>query len=227
MLKWKQKTPAVQKCLVCLCLATVVFFALLSALPVSADLALYDRMVRLHVLANSDSAEDQELKLQVRDAVLAVVAEETAACENIGEINAALAAAAPRIEAAARRVIAQTGHDYPVCLTLTDEYYPTRSYEGFSLPAGNYRSLRVLIGEAAGHNWWCVLFPPLCVNMATVSTEGIQATICDSQTVGETLTAVGFTPDEIRVLTGDDDPHYVLRFRLLELLGEFGHRLFG
>ena len=88
---------------------------------------------------------------------------------------------------------------------LGQESYPTREYERLAFPAGEYLSLRVMIGEAEGQNWWCVLFPPLCLHTAV--------------TPEEEMISVGFTPDQIKVLTDSDTPKYRLRFKLLELLG--------
>lgn len=203
----KQSATRPQKGIVAFCIIFLLLHLILTMLPVSADYEVYDRLVRLHILANSDTEEDQALKLEVRDAVLIMMEEITAGCADAEEAAAAIEAAIPAIRARAEQTLRACGSALPVTVTVTEEYYPTRSYEGFALPAGNYRSVRILLGEAQGHNWWCVLFPPLCVNTASVPVS---------------MEQTGFSPDQIRILTGDEAPRYVLRFRILELFGELG-----
>ena len=108
------------------------------------------------------------------------------------------------LAAAGRAVVEEQGYDYPVTAQLTDCWFPTKEYEGFALPAGNYTALRVTIGEGKGQNWWCVAFPPLCLGAA-------------SETVEQALEAGYFTPDQGALVTGEG---YVLKFKALELLGE-------
>ena len=167
---------------------------------------LADSVIRLHVIANSDSEADQALKLAVRDRVLeqaeglypqeATLAEAQAALE--GQLNA--------LAAAGREVVEERGYDYPVAAQLTDCWFPTKEYEGFALPAGNYTALRVTIGEGRGQNWWCVAFPPLCLGAA-------------SETVDQAAQAGLFTPGQAALVTQDGEG-YVLKFKAMELLGE-------
>ena len=118
---------------------------------------LSDSLVRLHVIAASDSAADQAEKLRVRDAVLSYLAPKLEAAESISDARAILRAEQAGIRKAARSVTRQN-----VTVTFTREHYPTRDYGSFALPAGTYPSLRVILGSGQGHNWWCVVFPPLC-----------------------------------------------------------------
>jgi stage II sporulation protein R len=122
-----------------------------------------DNVLRLHILANSDSEEDQALKLLVRDAILA----ETAGIfENAGGKEEAVKAAkmaVPEIERIARKVIDEQGYDYSVSAEITTMEFDTRVYGDITMPAGEYEAIRVTIGEAEGKNWWCVMFPPLCI----------------------------------------------------------------
>ena len=113
-------------------------------------------------------------------------------------LDNAISTVGPAVESAARKAAA--GRD--VTVTLSEEYYPTRDYDGFSLPAGRYTSLRVVLGEGEGHNWWCVVYPPLCVTAAEANQQAI-----------ETLSA-----DTAQIITESDG--YVLKFKLLELWGE-------
>ena len=155
-----------QKILV-LCCVLVLCLAICNILPIHGEEKIYESVVRLHVLANSDSEEDQTLKLKVRDAILSYVSPlvidsqcKEAAIEILqGELE--------NIEKEAKRIVVEQGYEYNVEVTLTLEDYPTRNYEAMSFPSGEYVSLRVLIGEAEGQNWWCVLFPPLCLSAAS------------------------------------------------------------
>lgn len=119
-------------------------------------------VIRLHVVANSDSDADQALKRAVRDAILAEVTPLFTADTTAAGAEAEVARSLPAIEAAAARVVAAAGKDYAVSATVGDFDFPGRSYGTIYLPAGRYRALRVLIGAAQGANWWCVLFPPVC-----------------------------------------------------------------
>ncbi len=125
-----------------------------------------DRVVRLHVLANSDSEEDQALKLAVRDAVLQAGSGLLDGAADRAGAEARLQESLPVLEQAAHETLAAQGCGDPVRVELTTCYFPTRTYGEWTLPAGNYRAVRVVIGEGQGHNWWCVLFPPLCLPAA-------------------------------------------------------------
>ena len=162
-----------------------------------------DRVLRLHVLAHSDRAEDQELKLKVRDAVLqeakAILPEST----SVEQAEKTLGKNLDRLAAAGAAVVAREGYDYPVSAELKDTWFPTKEYEDFSLPAGEYRALRIVIGDGGGQNWWCVVFPPLC--LASVS-----------ETAAETALKAGMTEQQVALLTGESEG-YVIKFKVLEL----------
>ena len=162
---------------------------------------LADKVVRLHVLANSDSEEDQALKLQVRDAVLDRAEELLAQTSSRAEAEGKLRGQLLEFERLAEAVVREVGYDYEVTAELTDTEFPTREYEDFTLPAGEYLALRILIGEAAGRNWWCVVFPPLC----TAASADVPASAL----------AAGFTEDEVRLIT-EEDRGYVLKFKAVE-----------
>lgn len=168
--------------------------------------ALAERVIRLHVIANSDSQEDQELKLAVRDRVLAQVQELYPEGAGLEEVKEALEGHLNLLAAAGRQAVEEAGRDQPVTAQLTDCWFPTKEYGGFALPAGNYTALRVTIGEGKGQNWWCVAFPPLCLGAA-------------SETVDQALEAGHFTPGQGALVTGDGEG-YVLKFKAMELLGE-------
>lgn len=164
--------------------------------------ALADRVVRLHILANSDSDEDQALKLQVRDRVLDRAAEILEASEDRAAAERALRAALPELESLAADEIARCGYDYPVTAELADTAFPTREYDGFALPAGRYLALRLVIGAGEGHNWWCVVFPPLCTAV--------------SSDLAQTAMAAGLTEDDVQLIT-ESENGYVLKFKSIEL----------
>ena len=155
-----------------------------------------DSLIRLHVLAVSDEAEEQEIKLRVRDAVLDCLRPKLEQAADQASARELLRSSLDEIQSAA--LSASEGRE--VSVTLTRERYPTRTYGTFSLPAGEYDSLRVILGAGEGHNWWCVVFPPLCLEAG--SCEELE------EAVGE---------DCYQILTADG--HTALRFRLLEIWG--------
>ena len=138
---------------------------------------LAQEVLRFHVLANSDSDGDQELKLEVRDAVLAYMDENMPKAESAEDTERWARAHIDEIEEVGRAVVAGAGADYPVSAAVTTCWFPDKSYGDITFPAGNYEALRIEIGAAEGHNWWCVLYPGLCfmdtVN-AVVPDEGKQ-----------------------------------------------------
>lgn len=125
-----------------------------------------ERVVRLHVLANSDSGEDQALKLKVRDAILAASADWQDTAHTADEALALAQERLPTLQAVAQEVVAAEGYAYPVQVEVCRAYFTTRQYETVTLPAGTYDAVRVIIGEGKGQNWWCVMYPPLCVGAA-------------------------------------------------------------
>lgn len=172
--------------------------------------ALADRVVRLHILANSDSEEDQALKLQVRDRVLDRAAEILTESADRAAAEHALRAALPELESLAADEIALRGYDYPVTAELADTAFPTREYDGFALPAGRYLALRLVIGAGEGHNWWCVVFPPLCTAV--------------SSDLAQTAMAAGLTEDDVKLIT-ESESGYVLKFKSIELWESLRARL--
>ena len=204
--------------------AILAFFFLicatvLSVLPVHGEAEIYDSVIRLHILANSDSEADQQNKLAVRDALLPIAAEELSDCATRAEAAARIESLMPRLEAVAEETLEKLGAPAPVTVTLGQESYPTRAYEGFCFPSGEYLSLRVLIGEAEGQNWWCVLFPSLCLSVANGGRN---------EEIEEAFISVGLTPEQYRIITeSDENTAYKLRFKLLEVLEKWRAELTG
>ena len=190
----------------------VLLVAMMAAsfLPVHGEEEIYDTVVRLHVLANSDTEEDQALKLKVRDAVLEAAAPYLEGCTTQAEAIEALNAHLSDLESAAAETIAAEGYAYPVTVLLGEEDYPTRTYESCAFPAGTYVSLRVCIGDAEGQNWWCCLFPPLCLSAATAKTDNEDAFI-----------QVGLTKDQYGIITETGKTKYKVRFKILEVIQDW------
>ena len=151
-----------------LSLATALVFSVLLSIS-GFDAKCHEiekEVLRLHIIANSDSSEDQALKLKVRDRVLQLESDLCQNAESKAQAMEIVNEHIEEIESVAKRVVADNGYDYSVKATLTNCYFPTRDYESFTLPAGNYDALRITIGEAKGKNWWCVLFPEICLGTA-------------------------------------------------------------
>ncbi len=163
-------------------------------------------VVRLHILANSDSQEDQQLKLKVRDTVVNTAAnlfdEASDASEALEQVQAKL----PEIEAAAQQRVYDEGYDYKVHAQLCNMYFTTRRYDTVTLPAGQYNAVRITIGSGKGHNWWCVIFPPLCVSAST-----------DASKLDDVL-----EPEQKNIVT--DEPHYEIRFKVVEIIQSIGQK---
>ncbi|MDL2232621.1 stage II sporulation protein R [Ruminococcaceae bacterium OttesenSCG-928-L11] len=168
-----------------------------------------ENVVRLHVLANSDSDADQALKYKVRDALLAHSPELFGQSTSKEEAERELAAHLPELERIARETLAANGCAYPVEAKLVNMYFETRQYEDFTVPAGRYDAIRIVIGEGKGQNWWCVMFPPMCVPAAT-----------DKDSMAE-------NPVEQQLCELGSQPVYKPRFAIVELLESAREALVG
>lgn len=172
---------------------------------------LEDSLIRLHVVASSDSQEDQAVKLQVRDAVVSCVEAALSKVKTIDEAKAWLQENLPEIQQAANQVLKKLGLDYEASVTLAPEPFPKRDYDTFSLPSGVYESLRVTLGEGQGQNWWCVVFPQLCLPAAGEDTDSVAA-------------GAGFSEALTGAVTGKEGYH--LRFYFLDVLGKLENFFF-
>ncbi len=179
-------------------------------LPVHGEEEIYDKVVRLHVLANSDSEEDQAVKLAVRDAILGVTVPLLQNCETKEEAILLLEENQALLSQTAQAVLCEQGFDDTVSIEMGLEKYPTRTYDNLCFPAGEYISMRVSLGKGNGQNWWCCLFPPLCLGAATVNEKSAE----------DACISVGFTPTQYKIITESDKPVYRARFKILELLGQ-------
>ena len=191
-----------------LSVACIAIFIFLGLMPVHGEAEIYDNVIRLHVLANSDSEEDQELKLKVRDVILKEVSESCADLSDIDEAKKRITNEIPNIEAVAERHIRELGYNYDVSIDFDQEIYATKVYEDFSFPAGKYLSFQVKIGAAEGKNWWCVLFPPMCLSTAVESKKDAEAALVD----------IGFSGEQYKIITDNDNAKYNVRFKILETI---------
>ena len=173
----------------------LVITLLISMMPTDAEANIYEDTIRLHILANSDSGEDQELKIAVRDGLLSKYGEKLRMAGSFQAAESLVLEMIPEIEAYAKTIISKNGYSYNVRATVSREWYETRDYEGFSLPCGYYTSLRILIGEGEGKNWWCVMYPPMCLGASTA--KG------------------GYTSEEEALISKSG---YVVKSKLLELV---------
>lgn len=172
---------------------------------------LNENLIRLHVVANSDSREDQNVKLQVRDAVNDSLREELQNLKDVEQAKAYLAENLPKIQEVANEALKKAGVSQEAVATLCRETFDTRYYDTFTLPAGVYEALRITIGEGQGHNWWCVAFPTLCI---PATTEGF----------ADTAAGAGFPDSLTGALTGEGE--YEVRFFLLDVLGRVENYFF-
>ena len=184
-------------------LLAFVFSVLLSITALNTECAeIRSSVLRLHVLANSDSEQDQALKLKVRDRLLKVSEDLYSHAETKEEAVRETNANLTLLQKEAQKVVASNGFDYPVSVALENTYFTTRSYGDITLPAGNYQALRVVIGEGEGHNWWCVMFPPLCISAASE----------DEVQLSDVLSA-----EQMELVESDG---YEVRFKCVELYEE-------
>lgn len=183
-------------------LTMLIVTMVIGVLPTDAEGEIYDDTLRLHILANSDTSEDQALKLEIRDRILRKYGALLKMGNSIAEAKESVELLLPEIESDAKLWISELGYDYDVNATLSVEWYETREYKNFTLPAGYYSSLRVIIGEGAGQNWWCVMYPPLCMEMASESAPPDDGVI-------------EYSKEEIELITAGK---YQVKFKILEEL---------
>ncbi len=175
---------------------------LVCALAKEEQSDIADKLIRLHIIAHSDSGDDQALKLRVRDEVLKSVESLTSDCATKEEAREVIKHNLATFEDIANQICEESGVSYRAAAALERTSFPTKNYESFSLPAGSYEALRIKLGNASGENWWCVLFPPLCVSAAEAESA---------------LDESGLSENEIRFVTSDK-PKYQLQFKILEIL---------
>ena len=189
-----------------LCMAVLFAVCLFSVSSFAGECRNIRREVlRLHVVADSDSETDQKLKLLVRDEVLKKGGELFYGSVTADEAERVIIPRTDELKAAAENVLRQNGCDNSVEITVGEEYFATRCYENFTMPAGVYTAVRVNIGSAQGQNWWCVMFPPLCLPAASADADAF------------------FTEGEMKVISSS--PEYEPRFKIVEIIEKIKSKL--
>lgn len=203
-------------------IAFFFIFGLLMSIYINTDMELSDvpdKIIRLHVVANSDSTEDQQLKLQVRDKVIGRMNARFEGIKDISEVKSIIEGSLGEIEDVARETIEDNGKPYDVKAAFTTLDFPTKAYGNLTLPAGTYQALNIVIGNGKGKNWWCVMFPPLCfIDVA----HGVVPEKTTSQ-LKKTL-----TNEEYSILVssgGSGEIPVKLRFKILELAKTMNQKL--
>ena len=183
---------------------TIIICAVCVSYSADVQNDLAQSVVRLHILANSDSCEDQMLKLAVRDRILSDGRELFKDAASKEETEKILCGNIDFLTAAAKDEIEKNGYSYDVRIDIGKYEFPMKKYDGFAFPAGEYDAVRVEIGEAKGHNWWCVMFPPLCFVDASVGEESAQ------------LLRQSLTDEEMDIITSDADVD--IRFKVVDFV---------
>jgi len=184
------------------CIALVISMALSMFSFAKTSEEIREDVLRLHIIANSDSEADQNLKLMVRDKILSDGVEIFDGSVNIENAVSKIEPELDNIKNVAEKYIKEQDFDYSVKVTLSREYFTTRTYDTVTLPAGRYLALRIVIGEGKGHNWWCVMFPPMCLPAADKKEE-----------ISDVL-----NKNEVKLV--ENNPKYDIRFKVVELYEE-------
>lgn len=183
-----------------------------------------DKIIRFHVIANSDTTEDQALKLKVRDEVLNYISPKLKDSKDIQESRKILEENNEVIKEIARKVIKENGYKYEVVTMLSHENFPVKSYANITLPQGNYEAYRIIIGSGEGHNWWCVMFPPLCFTDITRGEVAYKETEKEMKQV--------LTSEEYKLVNNSetntiDDEKVVVKFKVAEVTKELYKKIQG
>ena len=201
----KKKYLKITACIIISVLSALTFTysVFLQDMQESFDKELYSNVIRLHILAQSDSASDQSAKLKVRDGVSGYIYSLVEDTKNSNEAERIIAENLDGIRETVKKTVKELGYSYSTDVTFNKEYYPVRYYEGFSFPSGYYRSLKITLGSGKGKNWWCVLYPTVCGSMSTDTKEK--------------LTDSGISEKTADMLCSEDKK-YEYGFYILELL---------
>lgn len=197
-------------------------FGIINYVYINTDRAIADvadKLIRLHVVANSDSMEDQELKRKVRDEVIKQIAPKFEGLKDISEVRKVIASNLALIESIAREVIQQNNKLYGAKAVMGSYDFPTKIYGNLTLPAGNYQALKVVLGKGEGQNWWCVMFPPLCF-------IDIAHGVVPEKTMSELKQSL--TEEEYRLITAaktDEEMPIKLKFKIVEIARSINQKI--
>lgn len=189
---------------VCIAFCISIFYSIVSFADTSKNIR--EEVLRLHVLANSDSYEDQQLKLKVRDAVLDAGSSLFNGSTDINNVSKRLNEEKGYLISVAQDIIKKQGYNYDVEIVLSEEYFTTKTYQTVTLPAGKYLALKVIIGKGEGQNWWCVMFPPMCITAAD-ETEELSSVLKEN---------------EVKLV--EKNPVFEPRFKIIELFEKLKNR---
>ena len=176
----------------------------IAIIPTDAEGKIYSDTLRLHILAESDSDEAQAIKLEIRNRLLKKYATALSKSESVDEAIRLSDSMLSDIESDVNAWLCELGSDAGATVTLTEEWYDTRVYEDFTLPKGYYKSLRVIIGEGDGQNWWCVMYPPLCLDLSLENAPADDGIL-------------DYSKEEVRLISGGG---YNVKFKLLEIISD-------
>lgn len=195
-----------EKCKSAVSVAAVILALVLviAVVPTDRDAAVYNDTIRLHILANSDKTEDQTLKLAIRDKLIAKYSDVLKGAQSKDEAAREIGRLSGAIKKDVDAWINEAGYPYESRIELLTEWYDRREYDGFALPEGYYTSLQIMLGEANGQNWWCVMYPPLCLDIATEDAPADDALL-------------GYNDVTATLITNG---RYTVRFKLLEIASE-------
>ncbi len=184
--------------------AFIVTFAVsLARMQSSFDSELYGNVIRLHILADSDSEQDQQAKIEIKNCVIDRISLMTSDAINADQAASIIKANVSEINEYVRQASRDLGYDYDIKTCFSEEKYPVRYYDGFAFPAGTYKSLRITLGSGKGKNWWCVLYPSICISPVDEADE--------------LLVEAGLSDETVKYIC--EDEKYKIRFRFLELFG--------
>ena len=187
------------------CITIFLMVAVIAAaMPTETEAAIYEDTVRLHILANSDSESDQAIKYEIRDLVLEKYSSRLSEVKSAEDAKEKAEEILTDIENEVNIHLGMLGVDYTASIDIGKEWYDTRKYDDFTLPKGIYTSLIIKLGNAEGQNWWCVMYPPMCLGIATEKGEKDDALI-------------DYSNEETRLIS---DGEYQIKFKLLEIASE-------
>lgn len=194
----------------------IIISILLNSSTVSGKASQSDvasKLIRFHVIANSDDKIDQGLKLKVRDAVLKYISPKLVDCKSIEESRRIINSEDKNIEKIAETIIKENGFKYSVVTALSQEYFPVKTYGNITLPQGKYEAYRIIIGTGSGQNWWCVMFPPLCFVDITKGNIAYQKTEKEMKRV--------LSDDEYKLVDNTiNNNRIIVKFKLGEILSK-------
>lgn len=172
-------------------------------------------VIRFHVVANSDTTDDQLLKQKVRDEVIGFIEPLIEECESVEDTRYIIEGSLPIIKEISEEVIEDWGKDYQVYVALDKANFPTKSYGDVVLPAGEYEACRIVIGEGKGENWWCVMYPPLCYLDVATGVVPLE---------GKEQLEKELNEEQYNLLTNKEDKNYEIRFKLVESINSLMHK---